>query len=48
MWSSLSLQTQYDLNHKWEVGLSGEAIFNTPYQLEKKSNQYLAMINRHF
>tara|TARA_R110000868_G_scaffold204946_1_gene453120 strand:+ start:12064 stop:13827 length:1764 start_codon:yes stop_codon:yes gene_type:complete len=47
-WSSLSLQTQYDLNHKWEIGLSGETIFNTPYQLEKKSNQYLAMINRHF
>ena len=48
LWTSVSLQTQYALSSQWEVGVQGEYILNTPYHLENKSNQVLAMIIRHF
>ena len=47
-WIKASLTSQYALNKNWEVGLKGQYIFNTPYQIKKKSDEYLAMILRHF
>lgn len=47
-WIKASITSQYALNKKWEIGVKGEYIFNTPYQYQKKSDEFLAMILRHF